>query len=473
MKLPAVVVHSFSYAALAALMALAWPISAGAAQDSRIREEEAYALGVEAYIYGYPLVLMNVTQRVLTNVPRPTGARAPVNQFAHRESFPTPESKSVVSPNADTLYSVAWLDLSREPMILHVPDTKGRYYVMQLLDAWTNVFAAPGKRTTGTKEQNFAICGRGWKGVIPRGVTEIRSPTNMVWLLGRTQTNGPADFPAVHAIQSRYALRPLSAWNKSYTPPSNVPVAPGVDTKTPPVTQLEDMDADLFFKALAALMGPNPPPDADAAMRAKLQRIGIVPGGEFDLANLDPLVSKALRRAVQTARRRIAAAYAVGGDYENGWRMNRGLGRYGTDYIKRAVVASVALGANLPEDAIYPAAEVDSAGRKLNGAHRYLLHFDKDQIPPTNAFWSVTMYDPQHFFVENALHRYAIGDRDKLSFNADGSLDLLLQHELPSGKESNWLPAPKENFSLMLRIYWPKPEAISGSWKPPAVQRIE
>jgi hypothetical protein len=436
------------------------------------QKDDAFADGIDAYTYGYPLVLMDVTRRFMTSVPAPTAGRAPINQLGHRKAFPTPESKGVVSPNADTLYSVAWLDLAREPMVLHVPDTNGRYYVMQLLDAWTNVFAAPGKRTTGTGEGNFAVIGPSWKGDVPAGVKPIRSPTNMVWLLGRTQTNGPAGFAAVHALQQQFTLTPLGAWGRPYTPPAAVPVDPRVDAKTPPAKQVQQMDADTFFKTLAALMALNAPGDADAPMVAKLGRIGIVPGGDFDMEKLGPATAKALGRAVQTARRRLAAAPAIGGEIENGWRVDRNLGRYGTEYLRRALIASAALGANLPEDALYPYTEVDGDGRKLNGTHRYVLHFDKGQTPPTKAFWSLTMYNPEHFFVENPIRRYAIGDRDALTYNQDGSLDLLLQHEAPSGRESNWLPAPAGPFSLILRIYWPTPEVMQGSWKPPAVQQL-
>jgi hypothetical protein len=455
---------------LVATMLAAVAITTSArAQDQK---NDVFTDGIDAYIYGYPLVLMDVTRRFMTNVPAPTAGRAPINQLGHRKEFPTPESKGVVSPNADTLYSVAWLDLTHEPMVLHVPDTKGRYYVMQLLDAWTNVFAAPGKRTTGTGEGNFAIIGPGWKGDIPAGLTPIRSPTNMVWLLGRTQTNGPADFAAVHAAQQQYALTPLRAWGTPYTPPDAVSVDPGADTKTPPVKQVREMDANTFFKTLATLMASNAPGDADGPMVARLKRLGMVPGGDFDMERLGPATAKALRRAVQTARRRLAATPAIGGDIENGWRVDRNMGRYGTEYLRRALVASAALGANLPEDALYPYTEVDGDGRKLSGAHRYVLHFDKGQTPPTKAFWSLTMYNSDHFFVENPIGRYAIGDRDALAYNQDGSLDLLLQREAPGGRESNWLPAPAGPFNLILRIYWPRPEVMRGTWKPPAVQRL-
>ncbi|MEN6496618.1 MAG: DUF1254 domain-containing protein [Thermoguttaceae bacterium] len=424
--------------------------------------------GVEAYVYGFPLVLMEVSKRVMTHVPSPTPSKAPINQFAHMQAFPTPDFKDVVSPNADTLYSSAWLDLSREPIVLHVPDTQGRYYLMPMLDGWTNVFASPGKRTTGTKAGDFAIVGPGWQGTLPAGVREIKAPTTMVWLLGRTQTNGASDFAAVHAIQRQYTLTPLSAFGNRYSPLPAVPVDPNVDDKTPPVEQVAKMDAATFFGMLADLMVANPPAAADAPMLAKLKQIGVVPGQKPD-----PVQMKSLDAAVKVAQAKMAEAARNPGPLENGWVVRRDLGDYGTDYGKRAVVALIGLGANLSADAIYPYTEVDDEGRPLNGSRRYVIHFAKGQTPPVEAFWSVTMYDSHHFFVANPINRYAIGDRDALRFNPDGSLDLFLQHQSPGKeKESNWLPAPAGNFNLIMRMYWPKPEVLNGTYKIPAVEPV-
>ena len=432
------------------------------------KETSEEDLGVEAYVYGFPLVLMEVSKRVMTHVPSPTPSKAPINQFAHMQAFPTPDFKDVVSPNADTLYSSAWLDLSREPIVLHVPDTQGRYYLMPMLDGWTNVFASPGKRTTGTKAGDFAIVGPGWQGTLPAGVREIKAPTTMVWILGRTQTNGTSDFAAVHAIQRQYTLTPLSAFGKPYSPPPAAPVDPNVDDKTPPVEQVAKMDAATFFGMLADLMVANPPAAADAPMLAKLKQIGIVPGQKPD-----PAQRKSLDAAVKVAQAKMAEAAKSPGTPENGWVVHRDLGSYGTDYGKRAVVALIGLGANLAADAIYPYTEVGSEGRPLNGSRRYVIHFAKGQTPPVEAFWSVTMYDSHHFFVANPINRYAIGDRDALRFNPDGSLDLFLQHQSPGKeKEANWLPAPAGNFNLIMRMYWPKPEALKGTYKIPAVEPV-
>jgi hypothetical protein len=414
----------------------------------------AEQLGVDAYLYGFPLVLMDTTMRRMTNVPRPgLAGGAPVNQIGHTRAFPEPASRNVVSPNADTLYSIAWLDLSQGPVVLHVPDTGGRYYLMQALDAWTNTFAAPGKRTTGTGTGDFVFSGPQWKGEAPKGVTVYRSPTNMVWILGRIQTNGKSDYAAVRTLQDQFRVFPLSAWGKSYQAPDGR-TDPSVDMRTPPVQQVMAMDAAAFFSRLAALMKENPPAAAD------------VPAvKDFDYRKLD---AATLERAVKSAQGVLRVGIGGFGALENGWRVDRGVGTYGTEYRRRAAIAAGGLGANLAVDALYPYTVQDSEGRKLSGDGRYVLHFEKERTPPVNAFWSLTIYDMSHFFVPNPIDRYAIGDRDPLVFNADGSLDIYIQNEAPPGKASNWLPAPKDDFNLILRMYWPKPDA----WKVPGVRRV-
>jgi hypothetical protein len=440
-----------------------------------VSADEASEIAVEAYVFGYPLVLMDVTRQAMTAVPKAEGRKAPVNQFIHMREFPDYTMTDVVSPNADTLYSTAWLDLTKEPIILSLPDVGKRYYLMEMLDAWTNVFASPGSRATGNCRGDFAIVGPQWKGKAPADVKEIKSPTNMVWLIGRTQTNGKEDYAAVRAIQDQYKLTPLSAWGKDYRPPDNAPVAPGVDVKTPPVEQVAKMDAATFFARLNTLMKDNPPAAADASALNNFAAIGVAPGTPFDLKSLDPAVAKSVEGSVKAAQAKIAAeARKPHGKKVNGWDVMTNLGRYGTDYLFRSVVALVGLGANLPEDAIYPRATEDTDGRPLNGANSYLVHFPKGQLPPVNAFWSLTMYDSKQFFVQNPISRYAIGDRDKLKFNDDGSLTICIQHDSPGKeKESNWLPAPKDSFNMFMRLYWPKKEIVDGVWKTPGVERVK
>jgi hypothetical protein len=443
------------------------------ASNSEMSEERAHDLGVEAYIYGYPMVLMDVTREVGTNVPKAGENAAPLNQFGQKRSFPDDTFTTVVSPNADTLYSFAFLDLSKEPMVLSVPEMGNRYYLMQMLDAWTNVFACPGTRTTGSEKADFAIVGPQWAGTLPAGIQKLESPTNLVWIIGRTQTNGKEDYEAVHAIQDKYKLTPLSAWGKSYNLPSNVPVASGVDMKTPPVQQVMKMDAATFFNRLNFLMKDNPPLAADAEVLGRFATIGVVPGKPFELKSFDSSVAKGLQSGAHDAQAKIVAdARRPQGKTINGWEFMNNIGRYGTDYQWRAVVALVGLGANLPEDAVYPRATLGANGQPFNGANRYVIQFAKGQLPPVRAFWSISMYNASQFFVKNPIQRYAIGDRDKLNFNGDGSLTLYVQNDSPGkDKESNWLPAPKDNFSLFMRLYWPKKEILEGNWKPPAVVR--
>ncbi|MFA5110438.1 MAG: DUF1254 domain-containing protein [Desulfobaccales bacterium] len=467
------------YLSLGLLLALGFGGLAPGPLEAQSQEKsvpvEVQAVASEVYIYGYPLVLMGVTQRVMTNVPASGAGRAPLNQFVHLRAFPTPEFKEVARPNADTLYSIAWLDLTNGPMVLHVPDTQGRYYLMEILDAWTNVFAPVGKRSTGTQAGDFAISGPAWRGQLPPGVQEIRAPTNLVWIIGRIQTNGQADFAVVNALQEQFTLTPLNSFGRPYTPPSNVPVHPGIDLQTPPVTQVAEMSAATFFTTLAELMKTNPPSPLDAAILVKAAALGLVPGQDFDPGKLGPKAARYLDAAIKKGQAEIAARLNRLGTMENGWFVMRGkIGSYGTDYLTRAAVALFSLGANLPEDALYPAAKVDQNGNPLTGANRYTVHFAPGQTPPVNAFWSITMYNRDGFFVPNPIHRYAIGDRDHLKFNADGSLDLYIQHEAPGkDQEANWLPAPQGPFNLVMRLYWPKTEAIDGTWKPPAVVRLK
>ena len=451
---------------------------APAAPSAADKEKAGLAAGVEAVVYGYPLVIMDVTKDKTTNFAGPVAFGGPLNQFANVRAFPDASFKDVVRANVDTLYSSAFLDLGPEPIVMSVPDTGGRYYLMPMMDAWTNVFASPGKRTTGTKAGNFAITGPGWKGALPAGVTEVKSPTNMVWIIGRTQTNGPQDYAAVHKIQDGFKLVPLSKFGKPYTPPPGK-VDSSIDMKTPPVEQVARMTTEQFFNRLAMLMQDNPPPASEAPILAKLAKIGIVPGRKFDPSKLDPAVAKGLSQSLPAALSKLNESSSKTGAPVNGWRVPPMiLGRYGSEYGVRAVVALVGLGANLPEDAVYPSVYVDADGKPLDAANRYVIHFSKDQTPPVHAFWSITMYDPHSFFVPNSMNRYAISSWMPLVKNADGSIDIYVQATSPGkDKEANWLPAPASGaFNMTMRMYWPNekaPSIIDGSWKPPVVKEVQ
>jgi len=445
-----------------------------AEDKAKLTEAEAAQIGKEAYVFGYPLITMEMTRRVMTNTAEPKDNHAPMGQFHHARTYPTASFRDVTAPNADTLYSTAWLDVSKEPYVLSLPDEEDRYYLMPMLDGWTTVFQVPGKRTTGTKAQTYAITGPNWKGTLPEGVVEFKSPTAMVWILGRTYCTGtPDDYKLVHAIQDKYALVPLSAYGKPYTPPAGE-VDSKVDMKTPVRDQVDKMDSGAYFKLLAALMKDNPPAQEDAPIVAKMAKIGLVPGEEFDISKLDPAVVRGLEEAPKEGIAAIVAEFKTGPTKVNGWEVLTKTGIYGTDYANRALVTAIGLGANRPQDAIYPTSIADADGKPYGGANHYVMHFDKGQTPPADGFWSLTMYDAQFFFVPNKLDKYTVSPRNDLKYNAGGSLDLYVQHAPPgTDKEANWLPAPDGKFILMLRLYWPKekdPSILDGTWEPPAVK---
>jgi hypothetical protein len=438
--------------------------------------EEAYELGVEAYVFFYPLVTMDVTRRQLTNIEAgKMPLRGPMNAFSHFRAFPTADFKAVVRPNFDTLYSTGWLDLTKEPMVVSAPDTEGRYYLLPIIDMWTDVFASPGKRTSGTKPGNFAVLPPGWQGQLPTGVQKIQSPTPYACIIGRTQTNGPKDYAAVNKVQDGYTITPLSQWGK--TPqPVKATIDPSVDMKTPPLDQVNKMPAGAYFKYAAELMKLHPPHVTDWSTVTRLKRIGFEPGKSFDYERLDPSVQRALDKAATDGLKGMYAKLPTFARVVNGWQMNTDtIGVYGDYYLKRAAVALIGLGANQPEDAIYPLNLADADGKPLVGEHNYVLHFNKAEIPPVNAFWSVTMYDEAGFQVANPINRFAIGDRDDLKYNSDGSLDLYLQNESPgSDKESNWLPSPaKGKLGVTMRLYAPKAEALDGRWNPSAIKLVK
>lgn len=455
----------------AALLGLQLASVSSAAEE--ISAEEATTIAREAYIYLYPLITMDVTRRQLTNIePGKMTGRGPMNTFSHMRAYPTAEFREIVRPNFDTLYSSAWLDLTKEPVILTVPDTHGRYYLMPLLDMWTDVFAAPGKRTSGTSAAHFAVVSPGWAGSLPEGVARIDASTPYVWLVGRTQTNGPSDYEAVHKVQDGYKITPLSRWGKE-PEPVRVTIDPSVDMKTAPLKQVNTMPADAYFAYGAELMKLHPPHVTDWSSLERFARIGLVPGKSFDASGLDPKARAALAQGAAEGLKLMEQKLPTLAPVVNGWQMNTDtMGVYGNDYLKRAIVAMVGLGANQVEDAIYPLNVSDADGKPVMGGRAYVLHLDKDQIPPADAFWSLTMYDAEGYQVANPLNRFAIGDRDKLKHGPDGSLDIYIQSTSPGPeKESNWLPSPASGpLGLTMRIYAPRQEALDGRWNPPAIK---
>ena len=460
---------------LVTIAVLAASLVPAKAQDNALTGDEAYAIAKDAYVYAYPLMLTNATLQKLSNFSEPVEGDAfgPPNQFHHVRQFADPDAKVVIRTNVDTLYSAATLDLKSEPMVLSVPATD-RYFMLPMLSLWTDVFAVPGTRTTGRNTaRNFLVTGPQWSGDVPAGLEVIKSPTRHVWIIGRTQTNGVADYETVHKVQDAMKLVPLSAWGKSsYIPPKHE-VNPAIDMKADPPKVVDGMDARTFFGRFADLLGDNPPNQIDYPMVHRLERIGFKVGDSFDFASVPADIRQAIERGYADGRALVLAegqkAAGIGG---KGWVYTLRSGAYGADYLYRAAIAQCCVGENLPQDAVYPALSSDSEGRALDGRSNYVLHFDKGDLPPVDAFWSVTAYDSKGYFIPNPLKRQAIGDRDKLVANADGSVDLYVQAESPgTDKEANWLPVDKAPFTLLMRLYSPRETFLEGGWEPPAVVR--
>ena len=467
----------FSRLNLILILITASIIFTACSKKSEVTPEEAKQIAEEAYIYGYPLVTMEMTKRVMTNVTQPEGTRAPMGQFVRMRTYPTAAFRDVTAPNASTLYTTTWLDVSKEPWILSLPEANDRYYLFPMLDGWTNVFQVPGKRTTGTGPQTYAITGPNWSGNLPEGVTEYKSPTSLVWVLGRIYCTGtPEDYAAVHKMQDEISVVPMSSYGKPYTPAAGK-VDPNIDMKTAVREQVNSLSTEAYFNLLAELMVDNPPAKADDSIVTKMAKIGIIAGEQFSLEKFDEEIQKALQDVPKVAFEKIMAHFKSGGTFENGWMFTTNAGVYGTDYLQRAFVTAIGLGANRPQDAIYPTSEKDAEGNPYDGANKYVMHFEKGQMPPAKGFWDLTMYDAGYFFVDNPLDRYTLSQRNKFKENADGSVDFYLQADNPGpGKESNWLPAPKGKFILMLRLYWPSetsPSILDGSWKIPPVQIVK
>jgi hypothetical protein len=430
--------------------------------------EDLIEISQDAYIYGYPLVVMDATEEAITS------AKAPVNQFLHLKEFPEADFEAATSPNADTLYSSAWLDVSKEPILLSVPEIKDRYYILQFLDAWTNVIGSISPRTVGSSEGSFAIVGPNWKGTLPKNIEGLKCPTNTVWLIGRIKTDKKEEYPLVNALQDQLQLRPLSYWGKSYQPKPDNSNKQKIDFHDSPAEHVNQMDAIAFYSKMNQLLKEDPPPERDRPIFKKLEKIGVLPDQNFKAKSFSQKQLEELNQGLKNARAKIKAEWRDPKTSKvNGWNIFRkNIGDFGTDYLLRATIAYGAIGANLANDAIYAMTRFDRDEIPLNASYPYYIHFKKEELPPTNAFWSLTLYNDLQFFVPNLLHRYNLSSSDALKYNEDGSLDIYIQIKSP-GKEklSNWLPAPNGDFNLILRIYQPKAEALNGKWNPSTVNR--
>lgn len=445
-----------------------------AVKAQQLTRDEIVKRAKAAYIYGLPIVLTDFT-RLASGLPN--------NYFAHGHKFPDPTSRLVVAPNNDTNYSSAFLDLGDDAVVLTIPDTKDRYFVVPLMDAWTNVFASFGKRTTGTHAQTYVITGPHWHGTIPDGLKEVKSPTDLVWIIGRIQVNSPDDqVNFVSKIQDQFKLTLLSDYGKdTHTPlkitkySTDLPQLKAVQAhQVTAVKAVKELPVENFFNYLNELLVKNPALEADSAALKSFAAIGIKPGAKFDLGSFDAATQEALKNVPAdvykafdgTSRKDID-------DFKpaNGAKV----GNYKTDYILRAIVAYKGLGALIPEEATYIGYADDAAKAPLDGNNKYVIHFEKNKLPPARAFWSLTLYDKDRYLTANSIKRYAIGDRNPLKFNADGSLDIYIQHDSPGAdKENNWLPAPLESFNVTLRIYVPADSYLAdkSTWVNPPIKKV-
>ncbi len=448
-----------------------------ASAQTPVAGDDLAATAVDAWLYGYSLLSIGVTAQQATNVDSPGNNRAPVNQLVSRRTFPDASFTEVVAPNVDTLYTSAHIDLSDGPLVFQWPSLGQRYFLFPFLDAWSNVIITPGSRTTGQGAGTLILAGPDWDGATPAGIDlptnaiGVRSPTNMVWFIGRIYSTGTdEDLAAVHAIQDQLKLVPLGAWGTDYAPPAGT-VDSAIDMTTPPVAQVNAMDAATYFGRLAELMASNPPYPADAPFLARMATLGLEPGQPFDFTTLDPAVRSALDDAPKAGLAYLMSDGPQAIPVKNGWNLALNAGDYGTDYLVRSYIAIVGLGANRVEDAFYPNARLDSADQALDGVGRYVVHFDSE--PPVKGFWSLTAYTADRFLVPNPIDRFAVRGSDPLTRNGDGSFDLYLQAESPgSDREANWLPIPSSGpFSMTLRLYWPEEPALDGSWVMPTISK--
>ncbi|MBD9638945.1 DUF1254 domain-containing protein [Ensifer sp. ENS07] len=430
-------------------------------------EADAYASGLLAYVWGYPLVRMERVARTYSDVPDPkpaTSYRAPVNRIGWATSLATPDAKDMPTANNDTLYLSAVVDLGKEPYILHVPDTADRYYVVDVFDMWQNLEHYIGRRTTGTEAGDFALVPPGWEGALPAGITRLDVQTDKVWLWGRLRVSQGEPMEPLMKLQQGFTLRPLSQRdNKDFVAaPETLPKMP--DTAGDPLG---------FYKQLAFALKSNAVPPQDAALFGQFARFGLTEQG-FDDSKLTQPQRDALIRALKDGPKVAVSALSSAGTERNGWSWVRGLDDFGYMYPLRTLVAGPYLGGQGEKEAMYPLRSTDSKGEQLDGSKKYVIRFGK--APPVDAFWSLTVYNAaDKMLIENPIQRYKLGaDTQGLKVNADGSFEVPLQASKPDGDNAaNWLPAPAGPFYIILRLYQPKDEVLSGNYDLPQIDPFQ
>ena len=435
------------------------------------------ALVTQAYIYGYPMMTMDYTHKISSNVVSDNGmGKGPINQWGNMHEFPKAGFTEVVRPNLDTYYSVIYADLGKGPLYLHIPATE-RYYLMPILNAHGDVIKSIGSRTTGQSEMNIALVGPKFDGDIDDDLMVIKSTTNLNWLLGRVAVKNNEDGKVEIAnFQSKLIARPLSERNnENYKQPQGI-INPDYLGKVP-MDEVDNKDITSYLNEVMTLMLNNPGYITDEPLLKKLKTIGFEPGGNFQLDQFNSQTQEMVKKVPAIVQGLFSkmTANPPSENLQNGWNViTSGLGEYGTEYFLRAYVTKIGYGANQSVDAIYPNSAVDSDGNNYNGSNKYILHFEADHMPPVNGFWSLTMYDKKGFLVDNSIDRYNLGGMKDLTYNEDGSLDIYIQTEKPEKFSSNWLPSPQagEEFELTFRMYYPKKEVLDRAYIMPGVKRL-
>ncbi|MBC3887575.1 DUF1254 domain-containing protein [Acetobacterium paludosum] len=441
---------------------------------STTAETDGWQTVSDAYVYCLPLVLVNATMEAMTNTVEPSDTRAPINQLIHAKGLATAASKDIVTPNVDTVYSQAFLDLTDTAMVYVKPKTN-RFCSVEVMDAYTNAVSILGSGGDTQDQQTYLFTGPNYKGTVPDNMKQVSLPTNLSWILIRTVCNGDADLDNVYAIQNQMQLLPLDAYlsGEPYTPPT------GTDNPKNdfvPITAVDAMTPQAFFDTANQLLVNNPPTTADAPLMKALSSINVGPGCTFDVSVLGDNASEKWKTMVTNLTGVLATDCSKFSVALGSWSyFGEPIAKFGTEYEFRALIAINGIAVNPASVAIYPKAYKDSNGETLNGSNAYTIHFDKNALPPTqeNGFWSITAYNSDNFLIDNELNRYCINDRSGFALNEDGSLDILVQTNAPdASKLSNWLPVSSDDFHLYLRIYLPQESVLNGQWSAPVIKKV-
>jgi hypothetical protein len=439
-----------------------------------------------AYIWGYPLITMQRSFDYFTSpdtASKGVMGSGPSNDIHFARELVNASFKDVVAPNADTLYGQLWANLTAEPLVLQVPPIEGdRYYSFEFLDAYTNDYAYVGSRATGFDGGTYLIAGPTWNGKVPDGMAKIWAPTDLNWIINRVLVKDNADVSNVNAIQDQIKVMPLSSYLSNSTTSTNA--TSGATTTTTNKSNASELPINpaprfipttgiKIYDEIGAAMVDNPLNPPDPALVTKLAGIGIGPG-KVPSQQANDTIKAALETGITEGEKLIAAKVANFGIKVNGWTMNAALGVYATDYLTRAATTQYGFGANIGQEAFYPVLFTDSEDKLLSGANNYTIHFEPAQLPPVHAFWSITLYNNKTLFVDNPINRYSVGMFTGLKNNTDGSVDIYIQNVDPGPeREPNWLPAPQDSFSLLMRLYVPESAALDGTWTPPPVIRSQ